>query len=139
MISIIRSYIKSQILANYPDLKENKSAFYDDDIGETLIDRSYQITISNITNTLRTDYREYEVPCTLSIFGTGFRNEISNYDTLLDKALCILDNIIDLRKFETVPQIVNVFNGSILSEQLINTDNSFKVDINFTVTIAYTE
>lgn len=139
MIPEIRSYIKNIIKTNYPDLKENKSAFYDGDIGDELIDRSYQITLDNIVNVVRTDYREYELPCVVSIFGEGYRDELSNYDALLDKALCILDNIINLQSFNAVNYIENIAGASITSEQLPDNDNSFKIDINFTITIAYTE
>jgi len=139
MIPEIRAYIKNIIKTNYPDLKENKSSFYDGDIGDELIDRSYQITLDTITNVIRTDYREYEIPCVVSIFGEGYRSEVSNYDALLDKALCILDNIINLQSFNAVSYIENITNANITAEQLPGNDNSFKIDMNFTITIAYTE
>ena len=43
MISIIRDYLKGGIQAIDSDLRENPSAFYREDIAETIIDISYQI------------------------------------------------------------------------------------------------
>lgn len=138
MISEIRSYIKSQIASADPNLKENKSAFFYNDIGETLIDRSYQIEINNVTSTLRTDYREDSLDVVVNIFGYGYRDEITRYDELLDKAICIRDNIIDLKNFTGQSFIVDASADDIISEQLDGDDNGFKININFTLAIAYT-
>lgn len=138
MISELRSYIKSHIKAVDADLKENKSAFYDSDIGETIIDRSYQININNITNALRTDFREDQVEVLVSIFGHGYRDEIANYDDLVDKALCIRDNIIKLQNFSGQYNIVNATAGTVTASQLDGNENTFKIDIDLVVTLAYT-
>lgn len=137
MISEIRSYIKSQILGVDNKLIENKSAFYDGDIGESLIDRSYQIEINNIVNTLRDSHREYSIDVQVSIFGFGYNNQIVNYDNLLDKALCINDNIIEIGNFSFVNNIVDIQSNGISSENLAGNDNGFKIDINLQVNIAY--
>lgn len=137
MISEIRSYIKSQIAAVDSNLKENKSAFYLGDLGENLIDRSYQIEINNIVSNTRTDYREDSIDIVVNIFGFGYRDEINNYDELLDKAICIRDNIIDLQNFTGQSTIVNAQANQIVSEQLSGDDNGFKININFTLDIAY--
>lgn len=137
MISEIRSYIKSQIASVDSNLKENPSAFYDNDIGENLIDRSYQIEINNIVNNTRTDFREDSIDIVLNIFGFGYRDEIANYDELLDKSICIRDNIINLKNFTGETTIVNAIANDIVSEQLPGDDNGFKININFTLDIAY--
>lgn len=137
MISEIRSYLKSQVVSVDSNLKENKSAFYDDDLGENLIDRSYQIEINNIVNNLRTDYREDSIDIVINIFGFGYRDEITNYDELLDKAICIRDNIINLKNFTGQSNIVNVIANDINSEKLPGDDNGFKININFTLDVAY--
>lgn len=137
MIRDLRSYIKSQVLSVDSDLIENNSAFYDGDIGENLIDRSYQIEINNITNELRDSHREDSVDVVISIFGYGYQDEINKYDDLLDKALCIRDNIIELGNFFKKFTIVNIQANNISSEQLEGDNNGFKIDINLQLTIAY--
>ena len=137
MIADLRSYIRSQVIAVDSDLIENTSAFYLDDIGENLIDRSYQIEINNILNEVRNSHREYNVDCIVSIFGYGYKNEIERYDELLDKALCIMDNIIELKNFSQQFTIVDVTANTITSQQLSGDDNGFKIDINLQITIAY--
>lgn len=137
MISELRSYIKAQIKAVDADLKENPSAFYDSAIGDTILDKSFQIEINDITNILRTDYREDTVNILISIFGRGYRNEVAEYDELLDKSLCIRDNIIELGNFSGQYNIVNAEAGSIIASQLNGNDNAFKIDINTTITLAY--
>ena len=137
IISAIRSYIKSQIQSVDSNLKENKSAFYDGDIGENLIDRSYQIEINNIVNNTRTDFREDSIDIVLNIFGFGYRDEIANYDELLDKAICIRNNIINLKNFTGEATIVNAIANQVVSEKLIGDDNGFKINITFTFDIAY--
>lgn len=139
MIAEIRSYIKSQILAVDNKLIQNNSAFYDADIGESLIDRSYQIEINNIVNNLRNLHREYSIDVQVSIFGFGYKNQIVNYDNLLDKALCINDNIIELKNFNNVDFITDIQSNGISSQNLDGNDNGFKIDINLQVNIAYNE
>lgn len=137
MISDVRSYIKSQVLAVDSDLVENTSAFYLDDIGENLIDRSFQIEINNITNEVRDSHREYTMDILVSIFGFGYQDELVHYDLLLDKAVCIMDNVIELKNFSQQFNIVNVVGNDIASSQIGNDDNGFKIDINLQLTIAY--
>ena len=137
MISNLRSYFRDQVLSVDSDLIENQSAFYDEDIGENLIDRSFQIEINNITAVSRDSHYESTLDVNLSIFGFGYREAIQNYDELLDKALCIRDNIVNLRNFSGVFEITNITAGSITAEQLPGDDNGFKIDTNYTINVAY--
>jgi hypothetical protein len=137
MISQIRSYFREQILLVDPELVENQSAFYLGDIGENLIDRSFQIEINDIVLTSRDSHYESALEVNVSIFGFGYKEEIKNYDELLDKALCIRDNIISLRNFTGKFEISNITAGSVVSEQLEGDDNGFKINSNYTLSIAY--
>lgn len=137
MIRDLRSYIKSQVLAVDSDLIENNSAFYEGDIGEPLIDRSYQIEINNIVNDIRNSHREDQVDVIVSIFGYGYQDEINRYDDLLDKALCIRDNIIELKNFSGKFTIVDAQANNISSSQIEGDNNGFKIDINLQLRIAY--
>ena len=139
MISEIRSYLKSSIKLVDSNLKENKSAFYDSDIGETIIDKSYQIEINNIVNNVRTEAFEDEMDINVIIFGHGYRSEISNYDDLLDKAICIRDYITDIKNFSGIETIINIVSNGIGSEQLPGDNSAFKIDINLTLTQAYSK
>lgn len=137
MIAETRDFIRAQIKSVDSDLIENNSAFYNEDIGETIIHKSYQIELNNIQSDLRTDYREDLIECIVSIFGYGYRDEIANYDELLDKALCIRDNLISIRNFSGVAKIVDVTSSGIISSQLSGDDNGFKIDINLSIKQAY--
>ncbi len=137
MIAETRAYIKSQILNIDSDLLENDSAFYDGDIGETIIENTYQIVMNNISSDLRTDFREDSVECVVSIFGYGFQNEVESYDILLDKALFIRNNIIELKNFSMVEKIIDIEALGINATQLSGDNNGFKIDINLTIRLAY--
>lgn len=138
MIPEIRSYLKSKIASVDPDLRENASAFYDNDIGESIIENTYQININTITRTVRTEYSERTLQVTISLFGFGYRDEIGNYDALLDKAICIEDKILELKNFSKLANIINIESSDIVVSQIESNDNGFKIDINLTITFAYT-
>lgn len=137
MIAEIRDYIRSQILTADPSLKENPSAFYDGDIGETILDSSYQISINTLSKVFRTNYTERTMSVLISIFGLGYRSEIENYDRLLDDAICIEDRILDLQNFSKVATITNIVSNGVEAERLPSNDDAFKIDINLTLTQAY--
>ncbi len=138
MIKEIRSYIKEQILAVDSKLIENPSAFYDDDIGESLLDRSYQITINNLTVLSRDSHNEREMDVIVSIFGFGYRKQIENYDYLLEKAVCIEDGIINLQNFSGVETITNIESNGISASKLPSNDDCFQININLRLRQAYT-
>ena len=137
MIKEIRDYIIGEIASVDSDLVANDSVFFDDDIGESLIHRSYQIVLNNITNDERTDYRKDSIEAIVSIFGFGYQQPIANYDELLDKALCIRNNIIDIGNFTGVGKIINIISNDVVATQLNGDDNAFKIDINLTIQVSY--
>ena len=137
MISEIRDYLRSGVQFVDSDLTENDSAFYDLDIGENLIDCSYQIEIQNILLQDRTEFRQQDITAQISIFGIGGIDEIEKYDSLLCKAICIRDYLISIKNFSNVGSIVNVISDGINGEQLPSDDNGFKIDINLTLSQAY--
>lgn len=137
MIKEIRDYITNQVLKVDDTLLVNNSAFYDFDIGESRLDKSYQIEINNIIVSERNDEIVNTISILVSIFGFGYRNEISNYDSLLDKAICIRDEILDIKNFSNVNGIINIVSDGVNSSKLPSDDNGFKIDINLTLTQAY--
>lgn len=139
MISSVRSYLKAQIRSVDSDLKENKSVFYDSDIGEALLDRSFQIELNNISNVSRDSHFSDTIEAQIIIFGIGKRSaeQLESYDDLLSKSLCIRDCIIDIKNFTATGNIVDIQAGSIVSEQLPDNDNSFRININMTLSLAY--
>jgi len=139
MISDIRSYIKGKIISIDSNLKENKSIFYNDDIGETILDRSFQIELNNSNSIERNSHFSDTLEATVVIFGIGKNKDkqLDNYDYLLDKARCIRDSIIDIRNFTGINNIVDIVSDSVVAEQLPDNDNSFRININLTLTLAY--
>jgi hypothetical protein len=130
MIKAIRQYIKDSIKFVDSSLVENQSAFYDGDIGESLIDRSYQITINNMVKIVRTDYTERSMAIQVSIFGFGRRDEVKNYDSLLNRAICIEDAIMDLKRFTGIATIVNIESNGIDSTRIPSNDDALQIIIN---------
>lgn len=137
MIGEVRDYIKGIISSVCPDLNENPSAFYDSDIGQTILDRTYQIEINNIISTNRSDHREDSMSVLVSIFGYGYRQETQNYDELLDKALCIRDELTAIRNFTGVSLITDAAPQSVIATQLPDNEGAFKIDIAISFTQAY--
>jgi hypothetical protein len=137
MIKEIRDYFRLIIKQIDSELIENPSAFYDGDIGETIIDRSYQIELNNISSDYKAEYRMDSMNATVIIFGFGNRDEIANYDDLLDKALCIRDSIIELKNIGNADYITNITANTITSEKLPSDDSAFRININFTLETAY--
>lgn len=137
MIADIRDYVRGIVAQIDTDLSENPSAFYDEDIGEALLDRSYQISINNLNKVVRTDFTERTMSLVVSIFGLGFRSEIENYDDLLEKAICIEDSILDLQAFHKIATITNIESNGIEASKIPSNDDAFKIDINLTLTQAY--
>lgn len=137
MIAEIRAYLKSQILCVDKHLKENQSAFYDGDLGEGLIENSFQITLNNIVLNERNSHLTNQTEAVISIFGFGYVNEVEAYDDLLDKAICIRDNVVSIKNFSGVESITNIESSGISSEQLPSDDNGFKIDINLTILQSY--
>ena len=139
MIGDIRAFLKSQVKCVDSDLKENQSAFYDGDIGENLIENSFQIVLNNIVLGDRDSHYTNSIDSIVSIFGFGYVNEIAAYDDLLDKAVCIRDNITNIANFTGVSNIINIESSGVSSEQLPGDNNGFKIDINFTVFESYSK
>jgi len=139
MISETRAYLKSIIRSIDSDLKENRSVFYDNDIGETLLDRSYQIELNTVSNLERDDHFLDTLDAQIIIFGIGKNrdDQLENYDDLLDKAVCIRDSIIDLKNFKQQNNIIDIVSSAVVAEQLPDNDNSFRININLTLSLAY--
>jgi hypothetical protein len=138
MIKEIRAYIKEKILEVDSKLKENPSAFYDDDIGESLLDKSYQITINNLTVIARDSHNEREMDVLVSIFGFGYRSQVENFDALLERAICIEDKIINLQNFSMVETITNIESNGIEALKVPSNDDCFQININLKLRQAYT-
>ena len=137
MIGEIRDFLRDAILSVDSTLVENGSAFLDDDIGESLLDRSYQITIRPGAVIVRNSHYDRQLSCQLSIFGFGGREQVSNYDELLDKAICIEDYCLSLIKFSGIATITNVISDGISSEKYQSSDDTYIITINLTLTQAY--
>lgn len=139
MIAETRSYLKSQVICVDSDLKENKSAFYDGDIGETTIENTFQIVLNNIVLTERDSHISNSIDSIISIFGFGYRDEVAAFDDLLDKAVCIRDNIVNIANFSKVAAITNIEATGVSAEQLSGDNNGFKIDINLTIFESYSK
>lgn len=137
MIVELREYLRSMILGVDSDLIENPSAFLDSDIGETLLDRSYQITLTPGAVTVRNSHIERITTAQISLFAIGGRDQIKNYDELLDKAICIEDSCLALKNFNAVAMITNIISDGLNTEKYPSADDTYKVDINLSITQAY--
>ncbi len=138
MIQEIRQYIKSVIKERDKDLRENISVFYDEDIPEDVLDRTYQIELIQIDSIIREGrFFENNMPVTVSLFGLVPRSDLEQYDCLLDKARCIRDHILKISNFSTVGFITNITSDGIVTRKLSGNDNAFKIDILLNFVQAY--
>ena len=138
MISEIREYLTNCVNAVDPDMKQNESAFYNFDIGESVIDYFYQVEIRAIVPVTREAHRQHQVTASISIFGIGGTNEVETFDDLMRKAVCIRDTAIDIQEINKYDNsIINVIDDGIQAQSLPSDDNSFKIDINLTLEQAY--
>jgi hypothetical protein len=138
MIPQIRSFLAAKIKEVNSDLSAFDSAFYDGDIGETALDRVFQITIANMSNSVSEDnYYTNEIDVMIKVFGIGGKEETDQFDCLFDDAKCIHDNIMKISSFSGVDNITNIVSGGINASQLPENDNAFVFDINLTITESY--
>lgn len=118
-------------------MKEAKGAFYNDDIPETVIAKSYVIQFGNMTDFLRTEYTEFNLACVVSLFAFGNRKEKINFDEGYSRALCFLEQATDLQNIGLIDVVINVTSDSIEVSQVVENENLFRYDINLTIRTAY--
>jgi len=141
----VRGYIKSVILANYPQLEEWKGSLSEiGNIPNTLLDKSYHITIqgSSVTSKI-SQHIEEDVSVLLNIFKRGYNDQVDVRDDLLELANCIrLDLItpmeIENYKFANDGNIEDVLSNSITPSEIdFSNDNIIKVEIGLTVRLFF--
>lgn len=138
MIDKVREYLVARVAQEDSSLKQNDSAFYDDDIPETTIEETYQVQINDFVSQERNAFQEDVVECVLSIFGYGYRAQTENYDCLFDKAICIRNHCIDLKNVQAAAnEIVNVTSAGINAVAFDTDETGYRFDINLTVTLGY--
>ena len=138
MIEDIRDFLRGAVSEIDSSLQENPSAFLDDDIGESLLDRSYQITIRPGAVVVRNSHFERQLVVQITIFAFGGRDQVKNYDEVLDKAICIEDYCLGLKNLNGVATITNVVSDGISAEKYPSSDDVYRIDVNLTLTQAYT-
>lgn len=137
MIDKVREYLVARVAQEDSDLKQNDSAFYDEDVPETQIEQTYQVQINDLVNTERNTQFVDTVECVVSIFGYGYRAQTENYDCLFDKAICIRNHCTDLENFNAADYIINVTSSSINAVPFDTNETGYRFDINLTVTLGY--
>lgn len=130
MISDIRTFISTQILALYPDFREWKDAFNIENIPSTIFNKSFHIfyTIPNADKMQTTIMDSIDV--TLKLFFKGERDTQIALDSAMDTAHLIRLNIIS--KSATPSGYLSIDNNSIEASPLESNDNKIVITLTFT-------
>jgi hypothetical protein len=86
----VRSYLRAR--SRELDLKEWKDGFNTNNIPETILNKSFQIDMSDVTQGIRRNQSDQEVsmPCTLKVFLKGYKNPAD----AIDSAVLIVENLV---------------------------------------------
>ena len=94
--SDVRNYIISRINVVDPDLREWRESFNIDNVPSTLLDTHFQITFNNIAQDANQgNYVVDTINVTLNIWKNGCNEPVDALDCLLDKALCIRQDVVN--------------------------------------------
>lgn len=136
MIATIRQYIKEQILAVDSDMVEHKEPLLSDNIPQVNLQRSYQIIIGSSSNANRDNARQDNFDVLVKIFGSGYLDQLTNYDELYCKALYIRDNVVNLQNLDQ-SDLQDAIGVSITPSAIDTDDNTYVMDIQFTIVTEY--
>jgi len=133
----IRDYINTRMSVIDSDMIEWKDSLEDiGNIPQTILDRSYHISIGSITSSTNNDiFIEDSTPITVTIFKRAFNEQVESRDIVLEKANCIrLDminpvnvesykaandgNIEDIQSVSITPIELNVTNDNIIKVEI---------------------
>lgn len=136
MIAKIRQYFKTQVLSVDSEMIEHNEPLLSDNIPQVNLQQSYQIIIGNLTSSQRDQARQDNFDVTVKIFGSGYRDQLNNYDELYCKALFIRDNIISLQNIDQ-SDLLDVSNTGIVVGSIDTDDNTYVFDLTFNVVTEY--
>ena len=135
--SKVRTYINQQISLEYPDMKEWKDSFNNENIPQTLIDNYYHIEFGNITTTQGDNWIEDAMSATIYIFKRGFSEPVEAMDKVMDIANCIRLRVID-PKASLTDNITSVETNSVTPEPVDESnDNTIKIGIEFNFRLTF--
>lgn len=85
----VRSYLKARLSELDPDLTEWPEPFDKDNLPESILDSTYQISMSNVSITLPSDISvNHSLTAEVHLFRRGYKEVIEEHDSLLDFATC---------------------------------------------------
>lgn len=134
--SDVRDYLIARIQAVDPDLREWRESFNIENVPSTLLDTHFQITFNNIAQEPNTgSYVVDNINVTVNIWKNGCNEPVIALDELLDKALCIRQEVINPDNVESFG-----WNGFVNAVSVIpfpideTNDNIMRVAMEFNIT-----
>jgi len=137
MIAEIREFLVSRIKSLDSKLIEARGTYFNDDIPESLIEKTFLINFGNMSDFLRTQYREFTLGCTISLFTFAKRKEKENFDRVYQNVLCIVDDLTSVQNLTLKDILINSTCSSVEPSQVDTNEDLFRFDINLDLRIAY--
>ncbi len=141
----IRDYINTRIAVSEPDLVEWKESLEDiGNIPQTILDRSYHVTLGTITSSNNIDtHIEDSASVVITVFKRAYNQPVEARDTVLQTANCIrldLINPINLQSYKSAKDgnIEDVQSVSITPSEIDESnDNIIKVELEVNVRLFF--
>ena len=136
MISVVRSYLKNQLLQEFTTASEHKDAFNDENIPMLKSGVKYFIEYSNSSNNI-TEGRvvDDEISATVKIFVKGFRDVQKAYDENMDKAHNFKLRASNIDNFENGIKYVTC--DSIEPIEVESNDNIIVIEMAFSIRMIF--
>ena len=140
MISKVRKYLSDTIKSYDKDFTEHKDAFNSDNISKARFDKNYFITYSTSLSEQGQAWLTDTISVTVELAFKGYRCPQEALDNAMDTATEIklecakIENITNFRITDDVP-LQSCTPTSQVAEPLGSNDNSFKITLEFDVTI----
>ena len=132
-MTLVRKYFVDRCKAE--GMTEHKEPFTDENIPNTLQNKSFQVTLGEFTGVKPINNRDQEMNCpvTVNIFVKGFQNPTEGIDTAVDRAEKLVKECLKAKnRLGTCVKNVNL--NSVLPEALSQSnDNVIRVKLGFTV------
>lgn len=133
-LSDIRTYFNTAILAIDPNLKAwDQDPFGIDDVNDFQAETFYKLYFGTIDLERDGDHYIESIDTTLEIYAPRSRNELDNFDSVLQKAIDIKDCIVNPATNKASGLFTEIFGTTIEPNPLGEDDKSVKIVLSFDV------
>lgn len=132
-ISDVRSYFDARILECDADLSFLDDAFGDDDIGAAYPEKFYKLWFEDVTSELGDNAYLDSIPVVVELYEPRARDVTASFDTLLDKALDIKNNIMSPTNVKTQTAFTDIEPQGVEIVQVDTDDKTMRMRLNFII------